>query len=128
MSTIQVKRAFDFVNEKKPANAHVVLVDRVWPRGLRKDELGLDEWARHLAPSMELRKWFNHDPDKWEEFRKRYRQELTDEKPEVHRLMELASDTTLVLLFGARETEYNQAVALRDFLESPPDCLAAWQC
>lgn len=123
--SVQVKRAFDFIKEDKPASAHVVLVDRVWPRGLRKDELGLDEWARHLAPSTELRKWFNHDPKIWDEFCERYRQELTGQKAEVQRLMDLAEKTDLVLLFGARDTEYNQAVALKAFLDSPPACLAA---
>lgn len=122
---VEVRRAFDFVHEEKPANTHVVLLDRVWPRGLRKEELGLDEWARHLAPSAELRKWFDHDPEKWDEFCRRYRTELTAEKDEVHRMMELARDTHLVLLFGAREREYNQAVALKSFIEQPPECLAA---
>lgn len=123
--SVQVRRAFDFVQEEKPGDAHVVLVDRVWPRGLRKDELGLHEWARHLAPSTELRKWFNHDPQKWDEFCRRYRDELTARKEEVQRLMGLTADTELVLLYGARERQYNQAMALKAFLEKPPECLAA---
>lgn len=115
--TIETRRAFDFVRQEKPADAHVVLVDRVWPRGLRKDELGLDEWARHLAPSTELRQWFNHDPDKWPEFLYHYQNELQHQDREIDRLARLAARQRVILLYGARDREHNQAQALKGLLE-----------
>lgn len=122
---IDIIRAFDFVHQNKPSGAHVVLVDRVWPRGLRKDELGLDEWARDLAPSTELRKWFNHDPAKWADFYHRYREELETHWPELKRLARIAQEQKLILLYGARDQEYNQAVVLQQILAELRDQDAA---
>ena len=93
-----------------------VLVDAIWPRGVSRDDLRLDAWLRELAPSADLRRWFGHDPDRWESFRQRYHREL-DQRPEaVARLRELADGGRLVLVYGARETRCNNAVALRDYL------------
>lgn len=96
---------------------HRVLVDRVWPRGITREQARVDEWLRDLAPSTELRKWFNHDPSRWDEFRTRYRVELTARREELKRLKHIASKTTLVLLYGAKDTEHNQAVVLAEVLQ-----------
>lgn len=93
-----------------------VLVDRVWPRGVKKESLHLDEWAKDLAPSAELRKWFGHRTERWEEFRIRYRDELRSRVEAVDRLLEIAARRRVVLLFGARDPQHNQAVVLREFL------------
>lgn len=98
-----------------PAGA-VFLVDRVWPRGVRKDDLDMDGWLRDVAPSDDLRRWFGHRPERFEEFRDRYRREL-DERPDALRpLLEAARRGRVTLLYGARDTEHNQAVVLRDYL------------
>lgn len=112
---IRVKRVYE-----PPAaeDGHRYLVERLWPRGLRKDALLLDGWLREVAPSDGLRRWFNHDPAKWDEFQRRYAAEL-DERPESwHPLLEAARQGTVTLLFSARDTEHNNAVALKAYLES----------
>jgi uncharacterized protein YeaO (DUF488 family) len=113
---ITVARAFDFVDQDRPKGVCVVLLDRVWPRGLRKDELGLDEWARHLAPSSELRRWYNYEEERWDDFCRRYQDELEPFQAEMARMAELASTGNLVLLYGDRERELNQAEAFRRIL------------
>jgi len=112
--TVQIKRAYD-----RPAKAdgYRVLVDRVWPRGMRKEQLRLNEWAKDLAPSTELRQWFGHDPQRWTEFRKRYRRELNDPdvKAEIRRIAEAAKDyPMLTLVYSAKDEKHNQAVVLCD--------------
>jgi uncharacterized protein YeaO (DUF488 family) len=93
------------------------LVDRLWPRGVRKDSLPLDGWLREVAPSDRLRRWFGHDPDRWDEFVRRYGVEL-DEHPESWKpLRDAAAHGRVVLLFGAKDEEHNNAVALRKYLE-----------
>lgn len=116
MTDIRVKRIYD---EPARSDGLRVLVDRVWPRGLSKEKAELDHWLKDLAPSSELRKWYGHDPDRWQEFRDRYRQELKDESPEdLDRLKECLDERGRVtLLFSAKETERNNAVALAQFLE-----------
>lgn len=94
-----------------------VLVDRLWPRGVSKDQLDLDDWAKTVAPSNELRKWFDHDPKRWEEFKTRYFDELKENSAAWQPLIEPAKEDTLVLIFGARDREHNNAVALREFIE-----------
>ena len=91
-----------------------VLVDRLWPRGVSRESLELDEWCRDLAPSRALRTWFAHDPGRWEAFRERYLAELGERQAEVTRLRAVASRACLVLLYGARDTVHNQAVVLRE--------------
>lgn len=96
-----------------------VLVDRVWPRGISKETARLDEWLRDIAPSTELRKWYNHDPEKFNEFRKSYRAEIdsSDEaKQAFSRLRELADSQPVALLTGSRDVEHSQAAALADRL------------
>lgn len=96
-----------------------VLIDRLWPRGVRKDSLGLDMWLRELGPSDELRQWFGHRPDRWDEFRRRYREELRSE-PQLallDQLGELARRGPLTLLYSARDEQRNQAVVVREVLE-----------
>jgi uncharacterized protein YeaO (DUF488 family) len=94
------------------------LVDRLWPRGRKHDELRLDGWLQDVAPSDALRRWFGHDPAKWPEFRRRYFAEL-DARPEAVRpLVDAAARSRVTLLFSARDTEHNNAVALRECLET----------
>jgi len=97
-----------------------ILVDRLWPRGISKERLKLDAWAKNLAPSTELRKWFAHDPEKWPEFEKRYRAELTQAKATVvvrNLLAQAGRAKVVTLLYGAKDEEHNEAVVLRDLFE-----------
>lgn len=115
MMRITIKRVYDTIDKTEGVR---VLVDRIWPRGITKQELQADQWVREAAPSDQLRKWFSHDPAKWEEFKIRYRVEL-EAKPEITSLLlELAKDKGLILLFSARDTLCNQAVALKEYLLS----------
>lgn len=102
-----------------PGSGKRVLVDRVWPRGLKKESLALDLWLRDVGPSDELRRWFGHRPERWQEFRRRYREEL--ERPPQRELVDqlagLAREGPVVLLYSARDEERNQAVALRSVVE-----------
>ncbi|MCC6238137.1 MAG: DUF488 domain-containing protein [Dehalococcoidia bacterium] len=115
-SGIAIKRVYD-----PPAaeDGQRVLVDRLWPRGISKARIQIDAWIRDLAPSTELRRWFNHDPARWEEFQRRYREELR--APERAALLDdlaaRARAQRVTLLYGARDTEHNEAVVLRDLLE-----------
>ena len=111
----ETRRVYD---EKRRAGGYRVLVDRMWPRGLKKEEVKPDLWLRDIAPSSELRKWFAHDPEKWDEFRKRYFRELKQRQGEVARLLEHERQGKVILLFGARDAEHNNAVALQQYLES----------
>ena len=111
---IQIKRVYE---PAVPADGRRYLVDRLWPRGIRKEALTLDGWLKELAPSNALRHWFKHDPAKWPEFKRRYRAEL-NERPEAWRaLLETAERGNLTLLFSARDTEHNSAALLKAFLE-----------
>jgi uncharacterized protein YeaO (DUF488 family) len=92
------------------------LVDRLWPRGVRKDALALDGWLRDVAPSAELRGWFGHDVERWPEFRRRYLAELAEAPDAVRPLLDAARDGDVVLLYAARDTEHNNAVVLREHL------------
>ena len=93
------------------------LVDRLWPRGISKEKLRLDAWLKDVAPSPELRQWFGHDPQKWEEFQRRYRAEL-DAHPEAWQpLVEAARRGNVTLLYSARDTQHNSALLLKEFLE-----------
>lgn len=111
---ISIKRAYE------PATASDgtrVLVDGLWPRGISKDDLKADMWLKDVAPSATLRKWFSHDPKRWEEFQRRYLEELR--KNEAWKpIVAAARDHHVTLLFGSRDTEHNNAVALQKFLRS----------
>ena len=95
-----------------------VLVDRLWPRGLKKEELHVDMWAKELAPTAELRKWFGHRPERWSEFRKRYTQELRSRPEEIDKLLKVATRRRVALLFGARDVEHSHALVLWKFLQT----------
>ena len=113
MPMIQIKRVYE---PAAPRDGTRFLVDRLWPRGVRKETLKLSAWTKEVAPSDSLRRWFNHDPKRWEEFQRRYFAEL-DERPEASQpLLEAARAGPVTLLFGARDTEHNNAVALRAYL------------
>lgn len=114
-SRIIVQRVYEGTG---PQGHYLALVDRMWPRGLRRADLGLDEWARDIAPSAELRKWFSHVEERWDTFRAKYLAELAtpEQQARMAALLEAAGDRPLTLLYGARNTEHNQAVVLRDAL------------
>lgn len=111
---IGVKRVYDQRTGDEGAR---VLVDRVWPRGVRKEEAGFDEWLREIAPSTELRQWFAHDPARWDGFVEKYFVELESHRELVAGLVARAKKGRLTLLFGARDREHNNAVALKRYLE-----------
>ena len=94
-----------------------VLVDRLWPRGLTKEEADIDLWLKEIAPSAELRRWFGHDPKKWAEFRRRYRAELSDRNAEIESQRQHGGDGRVTLLYGAKDEAHNQAVVLKEFIE-----------
>lgn len=95
-----------------------VLVDRLWPRGISKEDAKLDEWAKEIAPSDELRKWFDHDPDRFDEFTKRYKKELDEHEHTLEALADKSTEKKLTLLYGAKDQEHNQAVVLKEVLEN----------
>ena len=95
-----------------------VLVDRLWPRGVSKEKAALNLWARDLAPSDGLRKWFRHDPSRWAEFEERYRAELAGREEALKELVETAGDRPMTLLYSARDEKRNQALVLKDVLEA----------
>lgn len=99
------------------ADGFRILVDRVWPRGVSKDEAALGLWLKDVAPSTELRKWFGHKPERWKSFEEKYRAELDRNADAVDQLLKQAREhRTITLLFGAKDEEHNQAVVLRDYL------------
>ena len=113
--SIRIKRAYETAAREDGTR---VLVDRVWPRGLSKDKAAIETWLKDVAPSSELRKWFGHDPQKWAEFKRRYFSELDEREEAVAPLLEQARQKRpLTLVFAARDTEHNNAVALRAWLE-----------
>jgi uncharacterized protein YeaO (DUF488 family) len=114
---VRIKRVYDPPDE---ADGQRVLVDRLWPRGLKREDARLDEWLREIAPSDELRRWFGHDPARWEEFQARYRQELEDvaHQAALERLRERAARGPLTLLYAAKDAEHNNARVLREVLAS----------
>lgn len=113
--TIRLKRVYDPPTGK---DGYRVLVDRIWPRGLTKDRAKVDLWLKDIAPSTALRRWFKHDPHKWQEFQTRYYRELEQLPDQVQHLKKLAGSKPLTLLYAAKDTAYNNAVALKSFLES----------
>jgi uncharacterized protein YeaO (DUF488 family) len=114
MHLIELARVYD---DEIP-DGRRFLVDRIWPRGVRKEEIGLEGWVKDLAPSAELRRWFGHDPGRWAEFRRRYRAELEAHPDACRPLLEAARDADVVLLFAARDAEHNNAVVLREHLRA----------
>lgn len=112
--TIHIKRAYD---PPTRTDGTRILVDRLWPRGLKKEALELDGWMKEIAPSPGLRTWFGHKPERFAEFRTRYRTELDQHRDEVRELRSASRKGTLTLVYGARDTEHNGALVLREYLE-----------
>jgi uncharacterized protein YeaO (DUF488 family) len=112
---IKLKRARE---KPEPEDGARYLVDRLWPRGVSKADLKLDGWLKDVAPSDALRRWFNHDPKKWNEFRKRYFAELDANPDTWNPLLERASKSPVTLVYGARDSEHNNAVALAKYLNT----------
>jgi uncharacterized protein YeaO (DUF488 family) len=113
MARVQIKRIYDAPDQSDGVR---VLVDRLWPRGVTKKAASLDFWMKELAPSTELRKWFNHDPGRWEGFRQRYRRELRKHGKQLEALKAQAAKRRVTLLYGARDTVHNEAVVLQEAL------------
>ena len=112
--SIRLKRVYD-----KPAKSdgHRVLIDRLWPRGVKKNQARIDQWLKDIAPSTKLRKRFGHDPSRWMEFKKRYAAELDDCHEQAEKLVREARKRTVTLLFSAKDIEHNNAVALKEYIE-----------
>lgn len=110
---VKLKRAYD---HPVAADGMRILVDRLWPRGVTKEALAIDLWAKDLAPSTELRKWFGHDPARWTEFRRRYTAEICKHTEQLDKIRELARRRTVTLIYAARDQEHNEAVIIRDML------------
>jgi len=110
---LKLKRAYE-----KPADGdgYRVLVDRIWPRGISKATAKIDLWSKEVAPSTALRKWFGHDPARWTEFKRRYFAELKEQREALDELRKLAKTRTVTLVYGAKDEEHNQAVALLEYL------------
>jgi uncharacterized protein YeaO (DUF488 family) len=113
MMNIRLKRAYE---PAAPSDGYRVLIDRLWPRGVSRQRAALDAWESELAPSAELRQWFAHEPSRFEAFRRRYIEELRDERPRLTELRRLARAGTLTLVYAARDTEHNDAVVLAEVL------------
>jgi uncharacterized protein YeaO (DUF488 family) len=110
---LKIKRVYDPVS---PDDGKRVLVDRLWPRGIKKEKAQIDEWLKEISPSNELRKWYSHDPAKWAEFKKRYKKELAEKSELLKRIKAEAKKQTVTLLFSTKELELNNAVALKEIL------------
>ena len=110
---VKIKRVYDKVS---PDDGKRILVDRLWPRGIKKEDATIDEWLKDIAPSTDLRKWYSHDPAKWGEFKKRYKIELKDKTGIVDRLRTESRKRTITLLFSAKAMELNNAAALKEFI------------
>jgi uncharacterized protein YeaO (DUF488 family) len=117
---IRVKRVYE---PPERGDGKRFLVERLWPRGMKKEALDMDGWLKEVAPSTELRKWFGHDPERWSAFRGRYRRELRDHEREaepngIATLLQAARRGNVTLLYSAKDTEHNGALVLRDYLEA----------
>jgi len=113
LPAIHLARAYEIPEH---ARGYRVLVDRLWPRGVKKDDLALDAWLKDVAPSDALRRWFNHQAARWDEFRERYMQELHGKTGAIDELLDVARRQPVLLIYGSRDVEHNNAVVLRDFL------------
>jgi uncharacterized protein YeaO (DUF488 family) len=116
---VNLKRAYE---EKSEQDGVRVLVDRLWPRGKSKQELGIDHWMKQVAPSPDLRKWFDHDPDKFDEFKEKYKEELHDDEDKTEALDELKrivkeENKDVSLIYGAKDEKHNHAIVLKEILD-----------
>jgi len=115
--SIILRRIYD---ENKTLGGHRVLTDRIWPRGISKEDAEVDEWLKNIAPSPDLRKWFNHDPAKFDTFKEAYRKEIknnSEAQSKIKELKAIAKDKRLILLFGAKDLQNNHAVVLKEIIE-----------
>jgi len=116
MVKIKVKRVYDEYNLE---DGYRILVDRLWPRGLSKEKAKIDLWFKEIAPSDKLRKWFNHEQSKWEEFKKKYFEELNNKKDVVNKLLKIIQEKkNVTFLFSAKDRKYNNAIALKEYYEN----------
>ena len=112
---IKTKRMYD---SPSPEDGYRILVDKLWPRGIKKEDAKLDEWAKNLAPSNTLRKWFDHKEERFEEFSQRYKEELREQKDGLNHILEVASNKDVTLLYAAKNTNLNNAAVLYKVLKS----------
>jgi uncharacterized protein YeaO (DUF488 family) len=112
---IKLKRVYE---NPSPKDGSRILVERLWPRGLTKERASVDLWLKDVAPSPELRKWFGHDPARWERFQRRYRQELREKEDAIQLLKQKAKEGAVTLVYAARDEEHNGALALKRILQS----------
>ncbi len=110
---IKIKRIYE---PASPDDGKRVYIDRLWPRGMKKEEVKMDEWLKDISPSDNLRKWFGHDPAKYAEFKKRYKKELEKQSEILERLRKEGKKGTVTLLFSARDVEHNNATVMRELL------------
>ncbi len=111
---IFIKRVYE---DPSPADGHRILVDRLWPRGLSKAKAKIDYWTTDFSPSSELRRWYRHDPAKWEEFKRRYFEELDESKDAVAKLRKIIASGSVTFLYSSKETNLNNARALKEYLD-----------
>jgi uncharacterized protein YeaO (DUF488 family) len=111
---VQIKRVYE---EPSTSDGKCILIDRLWPRGLTKEKAKVDLWLKDIAPSTELRQWFGHDPSKWNEFKKRYHDELKKNREIIVKLIEQLKTGKVTLVYGAKDEEHNDAVVLKEYLE-----------
>jgi uncharacterized protein YeaO (DUF488 family) len=113
---VRAKRVYD---QAEPGDGYRILMDRLWPRGVSRERAHLDEWARDLPPSTDLRKWFNQGPERFPEFRKRYREELRAHTDQIDALRARARRGPVTIVYGARDTEHNDAVVIAEVVGAP---------
>ena len=113
--SIQIKRVYDLTDTDK---GYRILVDRLWPRGIKKSNLKIDEWCKVISPTDKLRKWFGHDPKKWDEFRKKYKLELLSHANELQRITRIGESRSVLLLYSAKDIFHNQAVILKEVIQA----------
>jgi len=111
---IRVKRVYE---EPSAEDGYRILVDRLWPRGLRKEKAKIDLWMRNLAPSDKLRRWFGHKPERWKEFKQRYFKELREKEALLKQILEKEKEGAVTLLYSTKDTTYNNAIALKEYIE-----------
>ena len=112
---IEVNRIYNLRGDEASCK---ILVDGLWPRGIKKEDPRIDEWIREIAPDKDLRKWFSHDPDKWQKFKSAYKKELEDKRELLDKIREKAKQQDITLVYSAKETQYNHAVVLKEILET----------
>ena len=113
LHNVKLKRAYE---PPTPDDGTRILIDRLWPRGLKKTDAAIDQWMKDIAPSTELRKWFGHDPERWEEFCERYAKEVSQHLEQLRQLRDLAHKGPITLVYSAHDETHNDAVALRNLI------------